>query len=339
MVKWNAGTQNDAIVDMSEILRFPYTMIRPLYERTSFHRSVIEEISDVHLKSAYAHCRAITRYYAKTFYMATRFLPNEKQRSIFAIYGLCRYLDNLVDETVDLMHHTEIDISEVDDKLNEFSDKLIGVYNGKLSDDPILLAFSDTLRRYHIPIELPFELMEGVRMDLVKNRFESFKELYDYSYKVASVVGLMTSRVFGYSDEKALDYAIDLGIAMQLTNILRDIGEDLERNRIYIPQNELKMFEINESELFNGIKSEKFVELMKFQIKRAREYYSLADIGIKMLDRDSRLPVYLARYNYSRILDKIEENEYGVFNERAYLSKMEKFSILPKILIEMRAAS
>ena len=324
---------------MSELLRLPYSMIRPLYEKTSFHRSVIDELSDERLRDAYTHCRAITRYYAKTFYMATRFLPNEKQRSIFAIYGLCRYLDNLVDETVDLMHHQKIDISEVDEKLSEFGDKLTGVYNGRKSDDPILNAFSHTLERYHIPIELPFKLMEGVRSDLVKNRYSSFKELYDYSYKVASVVGLMTSRVFGYTNEKALEYAIDLGIAMQLTNILRDIGEDLDRNRIYIPQDELKMFEVSESDLFNRVKSENFLALMKFQIMRARKYYSLADIGIKMLDRDSRVPVYLARYNYSRILDKIVENDYNVFMERAFLNNLEKFSILPKIIIEMRAAS
>ena len=314
-------------------------MIRPIYEKTSFHKSVIEEINDAKLKTAYSHCRAIIRYYAKTFYMATRFLPNEKQRSIFAIYGLCRYLDNLVDETVDLMYGKDIDISEIDEKLDQFSANLQGVYNGRENKDPILTAFSDTLKKYHIPIELPFELMEGVRSDLVKNRYQSFKELYDYSYKVASVVGLMTSRVFGYSDETALEYAIDLGIAMQLTNILRDIGEDLDRNRIYIPQDELEMFNITETELFNGYKGENFIELMKFQIKRARNYYLSADIGIKMLDRDSRLPVYLARYNYSRILDKIEANEYNVFNERAYLNKIEKFSILPKIFIEMRAAS
>lgn len=324
---------------MSELLRLPYSMLRPIYEKTSFHKSVIEEINDSKLKTAYSHCRAITRYYAKTFYMATRFLPNEKQRGIFAIYGLCRYLDNLVDETADLMNGKDIDLSEVDEKLDQFSASLKGIYNGRESKDSILSAFSDTLKKYHIPIELPFKLIEGVRSDLVKNRYQSFKELYDYSYKVASVVGLMTSRVFGYSDETALEYAIDLGIAMQLTNILRDIGEDLDRNRIYIPQDELTMFDITETELFNGSKGENFIELMKFQINRARTYYSSADIGIKMLDRDSRLPVYLARYNYSRILDKIEANEYNVFNKRAYLNKIEKFSILPKIFIEMRAAS
>lgn len=324
---------------MSELLRVPYSMFRPIYEKTSFHRSVIDELHDAKLRSAYSHCRAITRFYAKTFYMATRFLPNEKQRSIFAIYGLCRYLDDLVDETVDLMDHSSIDISQVDAKLDEFKAKLTGVYNGEESDDPILTAFSDTLKKYHIPMSLPFELMDGVRSDLDKNRYANFSELYDYSYKVASVVGLMTSRVFGYSDNTALEYAVDLGIAMQLTNILRDIGEDLERNRIYLPQDELAMFEISEEELFAENNSQKFKEFMNFQINRAREYYDKADIGIKMLNKDSRLPVYLARYNYSRILDKIEENDFSVFNQRAYLNKVEKFAILPKIFIEMRAVS
>lgn len=324
---------------MSEILRLPYSMLRPIYEKTSFHRSVIDEIKDIKLKSAYSHCRSITRFYAKTFYMATRFLPNGKQRSIFAIYGLCRYLDNLVDETIDLENGEQIDLSEVDGKLLQFKSNLIGVYNDKETSDPILVAFSDTVKQYHIPIELPFELMDGVRSDLDKNRYASFQELYDYSYKVASVVGLMTSRVFGYSDESALNHAIDLGIAMQLTNILRDIGEDLHRNRIYLPKNELQKFGIEEIDLFNGILNDRFFEFMKFQINRAREYYSSADIGIKLLNRDSRLPVYLARYNYSRILDKIEENNYNIFNHRAHLNKIEKFSILPKIFMEMRTAS
>lgn len=324
---------------MSAILRIPYSMLRPIYERTSFHRSVIEDISDSNLKSAYSHCRAITRFYAKTFYMATRFLPNEKQRSIFAIYGLCRYLDNLVDETEDLATNEKVNISEVDEKLSVFKRNLQNIYDGKTTNDPILFAFADTIKKFHIPIEEPFLLVEGVRSDLEKNRYSTFSELYDYSYKVASVVGLMTSRVFGYEDETALEYAVDLGIAMQLTNILRDIGEDLDRDRVYLPSNELKMFNVSEEDLFKRDKSDNFVELMKYQIERARKYYEKADIGITMLNKDSRLPVYLARYNYSRILDKIEENEFNVFDERAYLNKVEKFTILPKILVKMRTAS
>ncbi|MEQ9034832.1 squalene/phytoene synthase family protein [Gracilimonas sp.] len=324
---------------ITNILRLPYYVFRPLYERTSFHKSVIEDLQDEQLKEAYSHCRHITKKHAKTFYMATRFLPNEKQRGIFAIYGLCRYLDDLVDEAEDLIHNKKITIDQVDERLEMFKQRLIDVYDGRIVDDPILTAFSDTLKKYKISMELPFLLMDGVKTDLVKSRFRNFEEVYDYSYKVASVVGLMTSEVFGYVDSKALDYAVDLGIAMQLTNILRDVGEDLRRGRIYIPQNELKTFGITESELFSYTLDEKFRSLMEFQIKRAREYYSKADLGISLLSSDSRLPVYLARHNYGRILDKIEENNYNVFDHRAYLNYTEKLSILPRAFLDLNTAS
>ncbi|HBQ59173.1 MAG TPA: squalene synthase [Balneolaceae bacterium] len=324
---------------MTNLLSIPYQLFRPLYEKTSFHRSVIDDLQDGELRQAYSHCRFITKEHAKTFYMATRFLPNKKQRGIFAIYGLCRYLDDLVDEAEDLILNESITIEEVEEKLYSFKQRLISVYNGRKVNDPILEAFSDTLRQYDISIDLPFLLMEGVKTDLTKSRFQSFDEIYDYSYKVASVVGLMTSEVFGYTDPRALDYAVDLGIAMQLTNILRDVGEDLRRNRIYLPQDELKKFGVSEEELFANQKSEKFIELMKFQIERAREYYKKADLGISLLSSDSRLPVYLARHNYSRILTKIEENEYNVFNTRAYLNYTEKLSILPRVFMEMKSAS
>ncbi|MDR9416522.1 MAG: squalene/phytoene synthase family protein [Gracilimonas sp.] len=324
---------------MTNLLSIPYHILRPLYEKTAFHRSVIEDLKDDSLRQAYSHCRYITREHAKTFYMATRFLPNEKQRGIFAIYGLCRYLDDLVDEAEDLVLNKKITVEEVDEKLDAFKQRLVKVYNGKKVNDPILEAFSDTLKKYDISIDLPFLLMEGVKTDLTKSRFKNFDEVYDYSYKVASVVGLMTSEVFGYTNPQALDYAIDLGIAMQLTNILRDIGEDLRRNRIYIPQDELRRFNITEEELFANLKNDKFIALMKFQINRARTYYEKADIGISMLSSDSRLPVYLARHNYSRILNKIEENDFNVFNTRAYLNYTEKLSILPRVFMEMKSAS
>lgn len=324
---------------MTNLLSIPYYLIRPLYEKTSFHRSVIEDLKDNGLKSAYSHCRFITKTHAKTFYMATRFLPNQKQRGIFAIYGLCRYLDDLVDEAEDLIHNQAITIEQMDGKLDMFKQRLLDVYKGKIVDDPILTAFSHTLKQYNISMDLPFLLMEGVKMDLVKSRFKNFEEVYDYSYKVAAVVGLMTSEVFGYIDKDALDYAVDLGIAMQLTNILRDVGEDLDRGRIYLPQDELENFGITEEELFNKELSPGFLELMKFQISRAREYYSRSDVGIQKLSSDSRLPVYLARHNYSRILDKIEENNYNVFNTRAYLNYTEKLSILPRVFLDMKTAS
>lgn len=341
---------------MNSILRAPYDLVRPLYERTSFHRSVIDELPDLRLQTAYTKCRRITRDYAKTFYMATRFLPNEKQRSIFAIYTLCRYVDNLVDDDQDLLEASQSALStplnsslnsisnpsrysvspRPLEKLQEFKETLSEAYDGRQMQDPVLTAITDSLLSSGIPLSYPLELISGVEMDLVKNRYRTFDEVYDYSYKVASVVGLMTSKVFGYSDEKALEHAVDLGIAMQLTNILRDVGEDLKRNRIYLASEELERFGITEEELFQYEITDNFIAFMKFQIERTRDYYESAKRGVNLLSRDSRLPVWLALENYSRILSKIEHNDYDVFSQRAHLTSVEKFSILPRILYRMQ---
>lgn len=324
---------------MNDFLRIPYDFLKPLYQRTSFHRSVIDELEDERLKEAYATCRSITREHAKTFYMATRFLPNTKQRGIFAIYSLCRYMDDLVDEAEDLVERKQLSKEDIQIQLQKWKQKLQDTYDGKSFENPILIAFSDVLKRYHIPIALPFGLMEGVCSDLFKNRYESFDELYDYSFKVASIVGLMTSQVFGYESNEALGYAVDLGIAMQLTNILRDVGEDLRKDRIYLPGNELEKFGVSEEDLFSHRLTPPVKELLAYQIGRARRYYQRSDKGIAMLERDSRLPVYLARHNYSRILDKIEENEYNVFDLRAYLNTTEKLSIIPQVFYRTKIAA
>lgn len=310
-------------------------MLRPVYERTSIHRSVIDEVQDEDLRKAYSHCRNITRSHAKTFYLATRFLPNEKQRSIFAIYGLCRYVDDLIDESEDLITMSKINEADARPIMDDFQRKLEEAYVTKHSDNLILLAFSDTLKNFDIPMKYPIELMEGVCMDLHTNRYQTFDQLYGYCYKVASVVGLMTSEVFGYDDPKAIGHAIDLGIAMQLTNILRDIGEDLERDRIYLPKEELELFGLTDQDLFNHVIDSRFMDFMAFQIARTRQYYASADLGIAMLSPDSRLPVILARMNYSRILDVIERNTYQVYKHRAYLTTSQKLKILPKAWWQM----
>jgi 15-cis-phytoene synthase len=322
---------------MTNLLKIPYNYLRPLYEKTNFHKAVITEVDDLKLRFAYSRCRDVTRKHAKTFYMATRFLPYQKQRSIFAIYALCRYLDDVVDEAEDLVHKQKITRKQMLARLESFRVKLIGTYRGMEFDNPILIAFSDVLNRFNISLEHPLALLEGVKMDLIKNRYETFDELYEYSYKVASVVGLMTSEVFGYDNPRALNHAVDLGIAMQLTNILRDVGEDLGKNRIYLPKEDLVRFGITEEDLFSKKMTSNFTELMKFQIERTRGYYSSADSGIPMLEKDSRLPVMLARENYSRILNKIEENNYHVFDRRAYLNSTEKFSILPRVLMQLHS--
>lgn len=320
---------------MTNLFRLPYTYIRPLYEKTDFHRKVISEVRDAHLRESYNRCRGITSRYAKTFYMATRFLPYEKQRSIFAIYGFCRYLDNLVDDAVDLIEKRVVPREEILVKFHETESEIIALYNGEKCVHPILSAFSDTVKRWSIPRNLPLELLNGIKRDLFKSRYNDFEELYDYSYSVASVVGLMSCRVFEYHDHAALNHAVELGIAMQLTNILRDVGEDLNRNRIYLPKSELEQFGITENKLFERRCDETFKNFMRLQIKRAWYYFKSAESGIPMLSKDSRLPVLLAKENYSRILNKIEENDYQVFSTRAYLNTAEKLAILPKVVLQL----
>jgi len=193
-----------------------------------------------------------------------------------------------------------------------------------------------TLESYPIAIEHPLELIEGVAMDIEFTPFETFDELYVYCYKVASVVGLMTSEIFGYSDPAALRHAIDLGIAMQLTNILRDIGEDVDRGRIYIPLEDLERFGYSHEEFMQKTMNEKFRRLMQFQIERARNYYLSSDKGIPMLQKESRLAVALSSVNYSNILKSIEENNYDVFSQRAYRSLSQKLLTIPEVWLKIQ---
>lgn len=315
---------------VTDIAKFPVRVFYPLYERTHFHRAVIEELVDEDLKLAYKHCRSVTRVHAKTFYFATRFLPYHKQRGIFALYALCRYLDDLVDEAEDLLLQEKLTLQDIEQRIEEWRRNINSVFDGQHIDHPVLLAIRDTLKHFSIDAKYPLELLEGVSTDLVKDRYNNFEELYKYSYQVAAVVGLMTTDVFGFSGEKAKLHAEHLGIAMQLTNILRDIGEDLDRNRIYLPQDDLKTYGVSEEALFSREITPEFKSLMAFQIERARYYYKSAAMGIPMLSKDSRLPVALALQNYSKILDEIESLDYAVLTKRAYLNFGQKIINFPK---------
>lgn len=315
---------------VTDIAKFPVRLFYPLYERTNFHRAVIEELVDEDLKLAYKHCRSVTRVHAKTFYFATRFLPYHKQRGIFALYALCRYLDDLVDEAEDLLLQEKLTLQDIEQRIEEWRRNINSVFDGQHIDHPVLLAIRDTLKHFSIDAKYPLELLEGVSTDLVKDRYNNFEELYKYSYQVAAVVGLMTTDVFGFSGEKAKLHAEHLGIAMQLTNILRDIGEDLDRNRIYLPQDDLKTYGVSEEALFSREITPEFKSLMAFQIERARYYYKSAAMGIPMLSKDSRLPVALALQNYSKILDEIESLDYAVLTKRAYLNFGQKIINFPK---------
>ncbi len=284
------------------------------------------------IDSSISFCKSITYKYAKTFFFASHFLPEEKRIACYAVYSFCRYVDDLVDSFESTESGCTYNIASTK-LLEEWEKELSLVYKGIPSNNNIMIGWMWVLERFHIPISLPRELIEGVLMDTYVTTFDTFENLYSYCYKVASVVGLMTSEIFQYSDQEALKYAIDLGIAMQLTNILRDIGEDADNGRIYIPLDELATFGISKEEIFTKQYSENFKKLMKFQIERARVYYTSADKGIPFLEKDSRTTVRLMSTNYRRILDCIEKNSFDVFTNRASLSFLEKALAIPRALL------
>jgi phytoene synthase len=290
-------------------------------------------------RDAYQHCRQIAKHHAKTFYLATLFLPKRLQNPIFAIYALLRTVDDLVDNAEEKLTKGTITRETINTLLEDWKTRLKACYAGETGSDPIMVAWNHTLESYPIAIEHPLELIEGVAMDIEFTPFETFDELYVYCYKVASVVGLMTSEIFGYSDPAALRHAIDLGIAMQLTNILRDIGEDVDRGRIYIPLEDLERFGYSHEEFMQKTMNEKFRRLMQFQIERARNYYLSSDKGIPMLQKESRLAVALSSVNYSNILKSIEENNYDVFSQRAYRSLSQKLLTIPEVWLKSNATS
>lgn len=311
------------------------------------------------IERAYKYCESVTRLHAKSFYFAAKFLPARKRRPIYALYALCRQVDDEVDES------GARNESEAIAAVENWRAKLDAVYftvekqgrggagNGRsnaidnrrlLADaadaderqNLVLFAWRDLLQTYKIPPNLPLELMKGVLMDTHVKRYETFEELYVYCWRVASTVGLMTSEIFGYEKKETLDYAEALGIAMQLTNILRDIREDAAMNRIYLPQEDLRKFGVREKQIFDAPAAaappdENFVELMKFQIERARRFYRKAEKGIPLLERDARFAVLLASRFYARILDEIERQNYDVFKRRARTNLQQKILAVPRI--------
>ncbi len=291
------------------------------------------------LEKAYAYCESVTREHAKSFYFSAKFLPKVKQPPIYALYALCRHVDDEVDEA-------EVDSEVAAIKAVErWQKRLESVYSGtndegqKTNNEQnlVLFAWQDLLKTYKIPQDLPLELMKGVLMDTHTNRYETFDELYVYCYRVASVVGLMSSEIFGYEGGKTtLDYAEALGIAMQLTNILRDVKEDAAMNRIYLPKEDLRRFNISEDDIFAGKFDDNFIEMMKFQISRARNYYAEAEKGIPFLSKDTRFCVLLAARIYGKILDKIEQQNYDVFKSRVHTTKMQKIFSIPRIWFQSK---
>jgi phytoene synthase len=279
------------------------------------------------LEQAYAKCGDVTAAYAKTFYLGTQLMTTEQQKAIWAIYLWCRRTDELVDGPNAPRVNPEV--------LDRWEVRLENTFAGEPYD--ILDAtLSDTVRNFPLGIQPFYDMVEGMRMDLYKWRYQDFDELYLYCYRVAGTVGLMSTPVMGLAenkqqtDEETYAGALALGIANQLTNILRDVGEDSRRGRIYVPVDDLAKFGLTEEDVFAGKVDDRWREFMKFQIARARKYFQEAEDSVTSLSPESRFPVWSALVIYRGILDAIEANDYDNFTKRAYVPRTQKMMMLPQ---------
>ena len=275
------------------------------------------------IAAAYATCERIIRRHSKSFYLSSQFLPPEQRRAVRALYAFCRTTDDIVDLADG-------------DAARALASWVQQVRAARPAPhNPVLVAWDDTRSRYGLPASLVDELLAGAAMDLTIHRYERFADLWLYCYRVASVVGLLVMGITGHSPGAA-PYAIKLGVALQLTNILRDVGEDAARGRVYLPQRELAQFGLSADEILAQVYDERFQALMRFQIERARRLYDESWPGIALLPAESRFAIAAAARIYRGILDKLEANSYDAFTLRAHLTLREKLARLPGIWWEVR---
>jgi 15-cis-phytoene synthase len=294
------------------------------------------------LTMAYSVCRGITRTNAKNFYYAFLVLPKRKRESLCAVYAFMRRCDDIADDPT-------LGIEERRYKLDAWLDALHRVQQGEPSDDPILLALTDTQRRYTIPAGLLDELATGTAMDVDPNasslespvsatapvpgltvQYQTFDDLKVYCYRVASVVGLVCIHIFGYRDPAAEALAEQCGLAFQLTNIIRDVKEDAAMGRVYLPQEDLAKFGLSAADLLSAPDPARFRPLLTMEADRAREYYQAGDQLSSYISEDSQPALWVLVNIYRKLLEKIAEHQYDVFSGKVSLTVSEKLRILMK---------
>ncbi len=281
------------------------------------------------LEAAYAHCTDITRFHSRTFHLASALLPFDKRRAARALYAFCRVTDNLVDDSVD------------DESAQVALENWRTVIMSPTppANDPVALAWADAQSRYNIPQGYAQQLIDGVARDLKQKRYQTFGELAEYAYGVASTVGLMAMHIIGFASEDALPYAVKLGVALQLTNILRDVQEDWRNGRVYLPAEELAQFGLSEADIAAGVVDERWQAFMAFQIEQTRKLYAESLPGISLLNADGRFAIAAAAELYRAILQNIEEHDGNIYNRRARISTTGKLIRLPGIWWRSRSAN
>jgi 15-cis-phytoene synthase len=298
-----------------------------LYDHHSSDHHTPDSLADPDLmRGAYAYCEQLTADHSRSFFLSSRLLPEDKRRAVRALYAFCRVTDDVVDRP---KGDVETDLALWRERALSFSPP---------PDDPVALAWADTRIRYQIPQRYAEQLLNGVARDLSQTRYETFDDLATYSYGVASTVGLMSMHITGFSDRAAIPYAVKLGVALQITNILRDIAEDWKNGRVYLPQNEMRRYGLDEGDLSAGQVTDRWRAFMRFQITRNRELYAEAWPGIGLLHPEGRVAIGAAAELYRAILNDIEAHDYDVFNRRAYIGSWGKISRLPLIWWRSRRA-
>lgn len=277
----------------------------------------------IELSEAYALCRRVAHRYGANFSIGFRFLPRAKRQAVYAAYAFCRFADDIVDEDPG---------ADVRQRVDRWEEELERCYRGEPTH-PITVALADAASRYPIPQSSFAGLIEGCRMDLVKRRYASFAELMTYSDLVATTISTMSLAIFGYRDPAAVERGRDLATAFQLTNILRDVGEDAEKDRIYLPRDELASFHVSEESLLRRRMSPAFVELMRFEIERVRKLYRRAAPLLELIEPDARRCTCLMGAVYQRVLSRIEEKGYRVLDGKIGLSLGSKLSLVAHALL------
>ena len=288
------------------------------------------------LRVAYSVCRSIARASAKNFYYAFLVLPKSKREGLCAVYAYMRRCDDIADDPA-------LALGERRNHLAAWLDALHLAQNGHPTDDPVLLALTDTQRKFSIPAVLLDQLAFGTAMDVEEEmqsgltgaslpqvQYKTFQDLCFYCYRVASVVGLVCIRVFGYKDPSAEKLAERLGLAFQLTNIIRDVKEDSELGRVYFPQEDLLRFGVAVSDLGRGSNPAAIRALLAAEADRAREFYQAADQLVPLVDEDSQPALWVLATIYRRLLEKIARQQYDVFRQKISLTTREKLVILGK---------
>jgi 15-cis-phytoene synthase len=280
----------------------------------------------VPLEDSYARCIEVTRERAQNFHFAFQVLPKVPYRGICALYAFARLADDYSDD--------EADPQTALAKTREWRSVFDRAVAGDTSGHAIMPAVADTVKRCKIPVEYFHELIAGTEMDATILRYKTWDETYRYCYRVASVIGLMTVHVFGFDDPEALPLAEKTGIAFQLTNILRDIKEDADRGRIYLPLEDLARHGVSEEDLLAGRDLPAFRSLVKFEVERAKQYYQAGDDLLPMIRAECRPALAALVSIYGRLLDEIARREYDVLSRRVSLSAAEKLRLAGKLVAQ-----